>query len=92
MLVITSLSPFYCENKIHVHVFCTNFIISKYVEIDKVYIYIYITQLKTEIQTVYMRNIEPLIVPSGKSQSNYMYVYSYLQHDKAIRAMVGMDP
>ena len=39
-----------------------------------------------------MRNIEPLIVPSGKSQSNYMYVYSYLQHNKAIRAMVGMDP
>ena len=59
---------------------------------NRLSIYIYITQLKTEIQTVYMRNIEPLIVPSGKSQSNHMYVYSYLQHNKAIRAMVGMDP
>ena len=70
--------------------FCTIFIISKYVEINEVYEYK--TQLKTEIQTVYIRNIEPLIVPSGKSQSNYIYVYSYLQHDKAIRAVVGMDP
>ena len=26
--------PFYCENKIHANVFCTNFIISKCVEID----------------------------------------------------------